>query len=66
VTINGQQVDVGGDVIVAYAGRPVKTSDDVVTFLARYGVVGQAVTLTVLRGGAQVNVQVTLEARPGP
>jgi S1-C subfamily serine protease len=64
VTINGQQVSVGGDVIIAYNDLLVKSSDDLVTFLARSGSVGQTVTLTVLRGGKQIQVQVTLGIRP--
>jgi S1-C subfamily serine protease len=65
ITINGQQLPAGGDVIVAYNGQTVKSSDDLVTFLARSGSVGQTVTLTVLRGGQQIQVQVTLGTRPG-
>jgi S1-C subfamily serine protease len=65
VTINGQQVSVGGDVIIAFNGQAVKSSDDLVTLLERSGIVGQAATLRVLRGGAQIDVQVTLGARPG-
>jgi S1-C subfamily serine protease len=64
VTINGQQVSVGGDVIIAYNDLLVKSSDDLVTFLARSGSVGQTVTLTALRGGKQIQVQVTLGVRP--
>ncbi len=64
VTINGQQVSVGGDVVIAYNGQVVKSSDDLVTFLARSGSVGQTVTLTVLRGGKQIQVPVTLGVRP--
>ncbi len=64
VTINGQNLLVGGDVIIAYGGQVVKGSDDLVTFLARSGSVGQMVTLTVLRGGGQVQVQVTIGVRP--
>jgi S1-C subfamily serine protease len=64
VTIAGQQLTVGGDVIIAYNGQTVKTSDDLVTFLARSGSVGQTVTLTVLRDGKQVPVQVKLGVRP--
>ena len=65
VTINGQQVSVGGDVIIAFNGQAVKSSDDLVTLLERSGIVGQSATLKVLRGGAQIDVQVTLGARPG-
>jgi S1-C subfamily serine protease len=64
VTISGQQVSVGGDVIVAYNGQTIKSSDDLVTFLARSGSVGQTISLSVLRGGKQIQVQVTLAARP--
>jgi len=64
VTVNGQPFSVGGDVIIAYNGQAVKSSDDLITFLARSGVVGQKVTLTVLRGGNHVEVPVTLGARP--
>ena len=63
-TINGQQVNVGGDIITAYNGQIVKSSDDLITLLARSGSVGQIVTLTVLRDGKQIQVQVTLGLRP--
>jgi S1-C subfamily serine protease len=64
VTINGQKTAVGGDVITAYNGQIVKSSDNLITFLARSGSVGQTVTLTVLRSGEQIQVQVTLGTRP--
>jgi S1-C subfamily serine protease len=63
-TISGIPVNVGGDVITAFNGQAVKSSDDLVTFLARSGSVGQTATLTVLRDGKQIQVQVTLAARP--
>ena len=63
-TINGQSVNVGGDTITAYNGQAIKTSDDIITDLARTGVVGQTITLTVLRAGKTMQVQVTLQARP--
>ena len=64
VTINGQQISIGGDVIIAYGGQAVKSADDLITFLARSGSVGQTVVLTVLRDGSQIQVQVTLGVRP--
>lgn len=63
-TVNGQQVPVGGDVITAYNGQTVKSSDDLITFLANSGAVGQTVTLIILRSGTQMQVQVTLGLRP--
>jgi serine protease Do len=64
IQIDGEQVRVGGDVIVAINGQPVKDFDAVVTYLARYGQVNQEITLTLLRQGKEEQVKVTLEARP--
>ena len=63
VTLEGQQVNVGGDVIIAYNGQVVKSADDVITYLAGSSV-GQSVTLTILRGGKQTDVKITLGDRP--
>jgi len=57
-------VNVGGDVITAIDNQPVKTFDDLVTYLTSSTSVGQTVTLTILRDGQQQDVKVTLEARP--
>jgi len=65
LTINGQQIFVGGDVVIAYNGQAVKSSDDLITLLARSGAAGKKATLTVLRDGKQVQVEVTLGVRPG-
>ncbi len=62
--INGLPANVGGDIIIAYNGQPIKTADDLIAILARTGTVGQTVTLTVLRGGKEVQVPVILGARP--
>jgi len=62
--INGVSVPVGGDVIVAVDGRPVQQFDDLLSYLARNTEVGQKITLTVLRGGKEMTVDLTLAARP--
>jgi 2-alkenal reductase len=64
LTINSQQISIGGDVIIAYNGQAVKSSDDLITFLARSGTAGDKVTLTILRDGKQMDVSVTLGVRP--
>jgi serine protease Do len=64
VEIEGQEVRVGGDVIVAIDGQPVKGFDDVVTYLARATEVGQKINLTVLRHNKEETLQVALVARP--
>ena len=63
-TINGQQVNVGGDVITAVNGQKVTTMDDLISYLFGQTEVGQTITLTVLRNGNETSVKVTLEARP--
>jgi serine protease Do len=64
LTIDGERVRLGGDVIVALDGQPLKGSDDLVTALARRTEVGQTVSLTVLGHGQEHTVRVTLAARP--
>ena len=64
-TIDGQEIKVGGDVITAIDGQPVKRFEDLVTFLARNGKVGQTVKLTILRDGSEKTLPLTLAARPG-
>ncbi len=64
VDINGFPASVGGDVIVAVDGQPVKSFGDLTSYLANNGQVGQTITLTILRGGNQESVDVTLAARP--
>jgi serine protease Do len=63
-TINGQEVKVGGDVIVGIAGQPVNEFDDLVTYLAREGKVGDTVELKVIRDGKETSVSLTFAARP--
>ncbi len=64
VSINGQNVNVGGDVITAVDNQPVNGMDDLIAYLTDNTEVGQKITLTVLRNGSQTKVDVTLEARP--
>jgi S1-C subfamily serine protease len=52
-----------GDVLVAFDGQPIEEADELVTRLRGSGV-GKAVPVTVLRGGAAVDVSVTVGERP--
>ena len=63
-TVDGQAIGVGGDVITAFQGLPIKEIDDLIAHLSTQGQVGQEVTLTILRDGQEQDVQVTLGARP--
>ena len=66
VSINGQQMPLGGDVILRIGDTPVRKIDDVLTYLERYKMIGDTADLTVLRGGQERNVLVKLTARPIP
>ena len=64
VTIAGQRVDVGGDVIIGIDGQEVRTFDDLVSYLEEETGPGQEVTLRILRDREPMAVQVRLGARP--
>lgn len=65
VEIDRQQVLVGGDVIVGVDQQAINDFEDLVAFLARYTLVGQTLTLEVIREGEAIEVPLTLAARPG-
>jgi serine protease Do len=62
--VSGINVMGGGDIIVAIDDRPVKRFEDVVNYLASDTSVGDVVTLTILRDGQQMTIDVTLQERP--
>lgn len=64
VTIEGVDMQVGGDVIIAIDGESVEDMDSLIAYLSANTEVGQRIILTVLRDGSPVEVDVTLEARP--
>jgi serine protease Do len=63
VTIGGQDVLTGGDVITAIDGQAVNSMDDLLGILQQ-SKVDQKVTLTIVRNGQQQEATVTLAARP--
>lgn len=52
------------DIILRVNNQPVRTSTDVIDYLATETEVGQTVTLRVLRDGQQQDIQVKVGARP--
>lgn len=63
ITVDGQTLPTGGDIIIAIAGNTVNTFEDLVANLARFSA-GETVTLTVMRNGALRELEVTLGERP--
>ena len=56
----------GGDLIVAVDNRPVYNFNDLISYLVENKSPGDKVTLTVLRAGKQITIEVTLDKRPSP
>lgn len=65
-TIDGQDVSVGGDVIVAIDDNEIKGMDELIAYLANNTEIDQKVSLTILRDGEKMDVDLKLEARPQP
>jgi 2-alkenal reductase len=63
--VNGQRVPTSADIITAIDGTPVTGMPTLVSYLAANTKPGDTVNLTVWRGGQQINIPVTLSARPG-
>ncbi len=57
-------LNAGGDLIIAIDGQSVKNFNEMMRYLINNKGAGDTVTLTVLRGGQQVDVVVTLGKRP--
>lgn len=64
VTIDGANVEIGGDIIVAIEGQPVYGIEDLITYLVEETRPGQEITLTVLRERGEHQIEVTLGQRP--
>mgnify|MGYP005842012999 FL=1 len=58
-------VFLGGDLVVAIDGRPLRTVDELVIYLENHKRVGGTVTLTILRDGRSQTLEVRLGERPG-
>jgi serine protease Do len=64
VTIDGEPMLVGGDVIIAINGQALIDMDQLIAYLASHTNVGDSVLLSLLRNGNETSVDVILAARP--
>lgn len=62
---DGGQLRFEGDIIVAVDGMLLRTSDDLISYLELETVVGDTITFTILRDGAEQQIDLMLAARPG-
>jgi S1-C subfamily serine protease len=64
IVVSNVPLLVGGDIVIAIDEVTVKRFEDVVNYLASQTTVGEEVTLTVVRDGGELQIDVTLEERP--
>jgi S1-C subfamily serine protease len=62
-TLDGQPIQLGGDIVTKVDGRDVRTDDDLTAAVAGRQP-GDKVSITIVRGGKDKTVEVTLADRP--
>ena len=62
--IQGRALPLGGDIITAIDGRPVRGMDDVLVYLVRHTHPGQEIELVIQRQGKEQIARVILGERP--
>jgi S1-C subfamily serine protease len=64
VDVNGATFTTGGDLIVAIAGQPVRSAEDLVRVVTQQLNPGETAVFTLIRDGRRMRVPVTLDERP--
>jgi S1-C subfamily serine protease len=64
VTIAGESVMIGGDIIIALDGTRITNIDDLSTFLEENTLPGQTIDVTIIRNGQSTSLSLTLGTRP--
>lgn len=62
--ISGAELPIGGDIIIAMNGAPMQGMDDVVAYTVEHTQPGDTVEFTIIRDGEEIQIQVTMGARP--
>jgi S1-C subfamily serine protease len=62
--VDGEQYQVGGDIILSVDGKIVRKIDDILIHLQREKSVGDEMVMQILRDGKVTDVVVTLVERP--
>jgi len=65
-TVSGIEVKIGGDVLIAIDGHPVRNNDDIARILEEYTYSGKTVDVTIVRNNQLMTIPVTLGKRPPP
>jgi S1-C subfamily serine protease len=63
VTVDGQSVTIGGDIIIALNGVRIRGIDDLSTYLEENTLPGQTITVTIVRNGETMTVSLKVGTR---
>ena len=66
VTLDGQVIPIGGDVITGIDGLPMRRLTDLVVYMERNTSPGDSVVFEIIRDGQELSLTVTLGERPLP
>jgi S1-C subfamily serine protease len=66
VTVDGQSVIIGGDIIIALSETRITGTDNLSTFLEEHTLPGQTINVTIIRNGQDMPLQLKLGTRPPP
>jgi S1-C subfamily serine protease len=66
VTVAGETVTIGGDIIIALNGTRIKGIDDLSTFLEEHTLPDQTIDVTIIRNGQAMTLPLKLGTRPLP
>ena len=66
VTVDGQSVIIGGDIIIALSGTRITGTDDLSTFLEEHTLPGQTINVTIIRNGQDMTLPLKIGTRPPP
>jgi S1-C subfamily serine protease len=66
VTVDGQSVVIGGDIIIALSGTRITGTDNLSTFLEEHTLPGQTINVTIIRNGQEMALQLKVGTRPAP
>ena len=62
-TYNGQTIVLGGDIVIAIGGEPIRSVDDLIGLVDLDYRVGDTLPLTIIRAGEEQTINVQLEGR---
>jgi S1-C subfamily serine protease len=66
VVVDGQEIPLGGDVIIEVDGLPVRRLTDLVVYMERNSHPGDSADLVIIRDGQEISLTVNLGERPLP